>query len=320
MSNIKRFFTDPVSKNTLGFFRMATGAFAFVQLLVLLPDWMWFYGPDGIMSWEISDSLSTRSTPGMHTIFSLFPNIGISMQTFTYSVTFTYFVSLLALILGYKTRIAAILAWLTHLMLNTTGHFTAYGVETFLHIALFYCMVLPVGISKSLDQYLNPGTVAPYLITLSVRIIQLHLAIMYMASGLEKAMGSQWWNGEAIWIALQQDQFHKYNTDWMANMPVVPKVLGWGTLVVETFYPVGIFWRKTRSFWLLGILSMHLFIALFLGLTLFGGLMFLLNLSVFTQSCWRGYSLKSFSIFRTISMAAKSKRQTAITLFKADFL
>src|SRR5206468_8546900 len=119
------------------------------------------------------------------------------------------------------------------------------------------------------------------------------LCIMYMASGLEKAMGSQWWNGEAIWIALQQDQFHQVNIDWMANVPFVAKLLCWGTLLVETCYPLAMLWTRTRKYWLAAIVMMHLGIAIFLGLHLFGSLMILLNLSAFGMTSWRRRGLKS---------------------------
>jgi hypothetical protein len=70
---------------------------------------------------------------------------------------------------------------------------------------------------------------------------------MYFASGLEKALGVQWWNGEAVWIALHQDQFSQINVDWMASVPWVPRLLCWGTLVIETLFPFGIFWAKTKK-------------------------------------------------------------------------
>jgi hypothetical protein len=287
-SNISSFFYSPVPAQTLGIFRIGIGIFALVQFVVLLPDWMWLYGPKGLLPWEISDALSTRQTPGLAYFAKLLSSFKISPNGTIYLATAIYFSSLLGLIVGYKTRLMGTLAWLMHLIINTTGHFTAYGVETFAHIALFYCMVLPVGASLSIDSRKKPSTVPPYLITLSVRIIQLHLCIMYLASGIEKAMGAQWWNGEAVWIAMQQDQFHKVDVGWMANIPIVPKILCIGTLITETLYPVGMLFKKTRKMWLIAILSMHLFIAIFLGLQLFGTLMMLLNITAFGEYCFPG--------------------------------
>ena len=289
-SKITVFFTEPLSAQTLGFFRICVAVFCLVQLLVLLPDWLWLYGPDGLIPWQLSDAVSFRNTPGLSGLTRLLQPLGAGPVQVLWLITMLYFFSLIMLIIGWKSQWMGAIAWITHLLLNTTGHFTAYGVETFTHIALFYCMVVPVGAAWSLDAR-KGFTVAPHLLTLSIRVIQLHLCIMYLASGLEKAMGTQWWDGNAIWIALQQDQFHHFNVDWMASFPIIPQMLCIGTLVVETLFPAGMLWNKTRKFWLPAILLMHLGIALFLGLQLFGALMFLLNLSIFgTDSLRRLFS------------------------------
>lgn len=313
-NHFSAFFYQPVPAQTLGAFRIAVGLFALVQLAVLLPDWMWLYGPQGILPWQVSDALSIRSTPALSLFAKGFAAVGLSAEASVWIVTALYFLSLTALIAGYKTRLMAILAYLMHTALNTTGHFTAYGVEMFAHIALFYCIVLPVNCCWSVDRMKKSLSIPPYLVTLSVRLIQLHLCIMYVASGLEKAMGTQWWNGDAIWIAMQQDQFHTVNINWMAQTPIVAKLLCWGTLLIETLYPLGMFWSRTKKIWLLAVLGMHAGIALFLGLQLFGALMFLLNLSVFGESCFPGlFSLNLRSRLATL-FAPAQRRQMGKTM------
>ncbi len=285
--NIRQFFYLPVPPETLAVFRIAISAFALIQILVLLPDWMWLYGPAGMIPWEISEPLATNQMPTLGNLYSILSWTHISVNGVLYLVTGIYIFSLIGLLIGYKTHLMGFFALVMQILINTTGHFTAYGVETFLHISLFYCMVLPVGITWSIDARNNPPKIPGYLVTLSVRMLQLHLCIMYLSCGIEKACGIQWWNGEAIWIAMQQDQFHIINIDWMAQFPLLPKLLCWSTIFVEGLYPLGILWKKSRKFWLIGILSMHAFIAVFLGLHLFGGLMILLNISAFGSGVLR---------------------------------
>ncbi|HRH48378.1 MAG TPA: HTTM domain-containing protein [Panacibacter sp.] len=299
-SGIKQLFFKQEATETLGFFRIAVSGFALIQLFVLLPDWMSFYGPKGLLPWEISDALSTTQTPSLLFISNLLQPLRITPEATVYIITTAYLISLIGLLIGFKTRLMGALAWLMHIVLNTTGHFTAYGVETFTHIALFYCTVLPVGCCWSIDARNRPHKIPGYLITLSVRIIQLHLCIMYLACGIEKSMGSQWWNGEAIWIAMQQDQFHNVNIDWMASVPIVPNLLCWSTLVVESFYAAAIFWGKTKKIWLISIISMHAFIGIFLGLQLFGGLMILLNLAAFGNHCFPNLFTFNFPRLQTV--------------------
>lgn len=279
--NIRQFFFKPVAPETLAFFRIAVSLFALIQIMVLLPDWMWFYGPSGIIPWDLSEPLSSTHMPTLGNVKSILSWSHITANGVVYLVTGTYILSLIGLLIGYKTHLMSFLALLMQTLLNTTSHLTAYGVETFLHISLFYCTVLPVGITWSVNAGNNTTKIPGYLVTLSVRIIQLHLCIMYLSCGIEKACGIQWWNGEAIWIAMQQDQFHKVNIDWMAQFPVLPKLLCWSTILVEGLYPVGMLWKKSRKLWFISIISMHAFIAIFLGLQLFGSLMILLNIAAF---------------------------------------
>lgn len=281
------FFTEALPVEILGVFRIAIAAFVLAQVIVLLPDWMRLFGPQGILPWTVSDALNTKGTPVLSWIASLFAYAHISAESTVYILTVLYVIAVLLLLAGWQTRIAAIFAWLLHMILNSTGHLMAYGVETFTHIALFYCMVLPTGASLSLDRKKGKyRKLPPYLITLSIRLIQLHLCIMYCASGIEKALGEQWWNGEAVWRSLQQDQFRQFDTGWMAYTPVIPKLLGWITLVTEIAYPAGIYWNPTKKIWLAAITGMHLFILIFLGLYLFGALMILLNLAAFGSHCY----------------------------------
>lgn len=289
-----RFFIQPVAVETLGLFRIAVSAFALLQFIILLPDWAWLYGQNSIIPWSISEAIAVTNTPGLLAVFNALQPIGFTENATMYLVTVIYVAALAGLLAGYQTRFMGILAWLMHLLLNTTGNLTAYGVETFTHIALFYCAVLPVGCCLSVDAKRKAIQLPTYLITLSVRVLQLHLCIMYVACGIEKAAGAQWWSGEAIWMAMQQDQFNKINVDWMAQYSIVPKLLCWSTLVIETFYPIGMLWSKTKKVWLMGIISMHLFIALFLGLHLFGLLMMLLNITAFGKHCF--VNTFSFSI------------------------
>jgi hypothetical protein len=282
------FFELPIPKESLGFFRISIAAFALLQVMVLWPDWMTFYGPHGLLPWEISSLLSVSNTPSVSMVAEAFRLIGILSETTVYILTVLYVLSLTGLMVGFCTRTMGVIAWIMHMTLNTTGHFLAYGVDTFMHIALFYCALLPLNVCWSVDNILKPRTVQPYLITFSIRLIQLHLCIVYLATGLEKAMGDQWWTGEAIWIALQQDQFNHFNTTWLASVPLLAKLLSMGTLLIEIFYPLGMFLNPTKKFFFLAIVSMHIFIAVFLGLHLFGFLMTILNFSLFGEHVFPG--------------------------------
>jgi hypothetical protein len=111
--------------------------------------------------------------------------------------------------------------------------------------------------------------------------MQLHLCVIYLAAGLDKAMGRQWWNGEAIWQAVSQPVFSSFDLSWLARYPFVPKWAGWGTLVVEIGYACLIWPRRTRRLWFVATLGLHLGIGLFMGLVFFSSVMILLTACLF---------------------------------------
>ena len=63
--------------------------------------------------------------------------------------------------------------------------------------------------------------------------MQIHLCVIYLSAGLEKAMGRQWWNGEAIWQTISQPSFRTFELGWLAQHPFIPMLAGWATLLIE---------------------------------------------------------------------------------------
>src|SRR5262249_26718659 len=157
--------------------------------------------------------------PNMHFLAYLLGPLGLSPDATVRLVFFTYVGSLVLLLLGLQTRPAAVVAWLTQMALKTTGDYAIYGVDEFAHIALFYCVWMPVGYAWSLDRQNGKvkGEPTP-LARLALRILQLHLCIVYFSSGIEKATGEQWWNGEAIWRSVMRLDLGMVDLSWLAGV------------------------------------------------------------------------------------------------------
>jgi hypothetical protein len=82
--------------------------------------------------------------------------------------------------------------------------------------------------------------------------------------------------------------YRQFDMTWLAHWPLFLKMAGWGSLALEGFYWILIWPRRTRPFWIAGIVSMHLGISIFLGLQLFGLIMCVLTLSLFAVSAEPG--------------------------------
>jgi hypothetical protein len=274
-------FLKPTSAAPLAFFRIAIASLGLIQGLWLVGNINLLYGVDGLVPWSLSKEIVSPWMPQLSWLQPLAVATGTGPDIWVYILMGLYMLSLLGLLLGNYTRSSAVIAWAVQFMFINTGFMAAYGVETFMHIALFYCILMPVGSMFSIDALVKPVMRNSEWNTLSIRVLQLHLCLVYIASGAEKAMGAQWWNGEAIWQTLMQGQFARFDMHWMAQYPLLAKCIGWSTLIIETGYPLYIFWSRTRPFGYCAVVLLHISIAVFMGLQLFSAIMIIFNTAAF---------------------------------------
>ncbi|SFD20843.1 Vitamin K-dependent gamma-carboxylase [Chitinophaga sp. CF118] len=274
-------FLKPSSAEPLAFFRIAIAILGLIQGLWLVFNISLLYGADGLVPWSLSKEIVSPYMPQLSWLQPLITTTGTNPDIWVYSLMGLYLLSLLGLLTGNYTRTSATIAWALQFMFINTGFMAAYGVETFMHIALFYCILMPVGSTFSIDAIVKPGSKNNEWNTLSIRVLQLHLCLVYIASGTEKAMGVQWWNGEAIWQTLMQGQFARFDMHWIAQYPWFAKCLGWSTLIIETCYPLYIFWSRSRPYGYLAVVLLHISIAIFMGLQLFSAIMIIFNTAAF---------------------------------------
>jgi len=184
-------------------------------------------------------------------------------------------------------RIAAVTAWLTHLTLMMSNRSSLYGVDDFANIALFYLMWVPAGQYWSLDVMAGRVSSAPSSAArVGLRVIQIHLCLVYLSSGIEKAITPpfQWWDGEVIWLTTTLPDYRMFDLEWLADYPWIVKLACWGSLGLEIGYAFLIWPRATRKLTAYSTLAMHLGIAIFMGLVSFGAVMMVLTGSVWLFS------------------------------------
>jgi hypothetical protein len=233
------------------------------------------FGNAGPISMQINEGTQPAGVPRLSWVVTLLAPLGLGEVWCVRGAFLVYVGGLAWLLLGRHPRAAAVLVCLTHLALTTSGWLSTYGVDSFANVALFYCAVFPTG-----------GTGAPPSpwARAGLRLLQFHLCVVYLASGLEKATGEQWWNGEAIWRAVMRPDFAVWDLSWLADYPWVAVLACWGTLFIEVGYPLFVWLRPTRVAFVLLTISLHLGIALVLGLASFSAMMIALNVAAFLIS------------------------------------
>ena len=267
----------PVSARPLSGLRVGLPLLLLFHLIWISSDLLSLHGSRGIIPWELTDLLRDPWVPGLQTLAKALLPLGISEHLAIILLLSGYAGSLLALALGFQTRLSAFLAWGLHVSLVTSGFASYYGVDRLANTFLFYLFIFPSSRAWTFASRPNFSAKEATIPVGCLRVMQIHLSVIYLAAGLDKAMGSQWWNGEALWQTVSQPIFSTFNFSWLANHSWIPMLAGWGTLVVEIGYPFLIWPRLTRRAWCVAAIGFHLGIGLFMGLAFFASVMILLT-------------------------------------------
>lgn len=262
------------------FFRISLGLFFLVHFLSTLVDFNILFTNDGLVPLDVISLLKVEGIPTLNIIIKLLNNIGIDNVCTIYIIA--YITCCTTLTIGLFSRMSAIVILFLHIILFQSSNIYMYGVDFFKSISMFYCVVFPVGSKISLDAVLlkkreyNPS---PYR-----NLLRIHLSIVYFTSGLDKAFGINWWNGESIWKSLHLAGFKSYiirDYDLLRIYPIIPLFIGVLTVLIEILYPFFMWKKGTRSFWLILVICLHIGIIIAMNLYFFGVMMILLNLSGF---------------------------------------
>lgn len=262
--------------HALAFLRIGIATVLLVQAAIIFPHLEFLYGKYAIIQQVINDAIVLKGLPTLTDIYTLAKHVGVADVAALHTVFGLHVLSLCALLIGYRTRAAATIALLTDCVLVNGSGFTVYGFSSFARVGLFYCVLFPVATVLSL----KPQTTRQANTSVGLRMLQLHVLIVYLSSGMEKASGEQWWNGEAMWRSLMQPVFTDMSWAWLAEYPVAAQVMAIGTLVVEAGYPFFAVAGAARA-WAWVVVVLHVCIGAILGLRMFAAVMVVFNVCAF---------------------------------------
>jgi hypothetical protein len=176
-----------------------------------------------------------------------------------------------------------------------------FGVDTMMNVLLIYLMIGPSGAALSVDRWLQcwwakrrglpePPLAHSMSANLAIRLIQIHICIIYLAAGLSKLQGQAWWLGTAPWGTMANPEYSPMQyplyiemlrqvgkTRWGFEIAMALSSLG--TLVFEIAYPFVIWRPSLRTLWLWLAVFMHLGIGVFMGLKTFAIMMLAFNMA-----------------------------------------
>jgi len=280
-----RFWFTPSDPATLCAIRIPAGLMLLYTHLVWSIDFMGFFGSDGRLSPSFARGFHQRFESGTDFAWSHFFWIESPAVLWTLHVLALIIFAMLAL--GLCTRVVAVLALLVTLSYVHRVPGALFGLDQINVMLALYLAIGPSGSRYSLDAIwarrrnkqnaddVPPSTMA----NVAIRLLQLHLCVIYLFAGFGKLLGASWWDGTAMWLALANYEYQTIDMTWMGRWPFLINAITQLSLLWEVTYTALIWPKWTRPIVLGLAIPVHLGIAFCMGMVTFGILMVVANIA-----------------------------------------
>ncbi|HEY2411102.1 MAG TPA: HTTM domain-containing protein, partial [Pirellulaceae bacterium] len=209
--------------HTLALVRICGGAmllYTHVVWTLRLGD---FVGPNSWLNADTS-ALLNRSPAGANYAWSYL--YYIESPALLWALHFAGLVVFAMLTVGWYTRVVAVLAWMISVSYVNRLTGTLFGLDQINVFIATYLMVGDSGGVWSVDRWLARrrmgGTgVWPALpridTNIAIRLLQLHMCVIYLFGGIHKMRGETWWDGSALWYAFASLEYQSIDMLWTAK-------------------------------------------------------------------------------------------------------
>ena len=267
------FWFTPSSPVLLAVLRILVGSLLAWSNFVWLLDQEGFFGPSG---WQSPGNVWRLNDQPWHWSWYFLTQTTLATQLLAV-------VSLLAALLltvGCATRPAACVALAGYVSAVNRAALNTFGFDDVLGIMLVPLIIGTANACLSVDSIFWKKQPTPNIETnIALRLIQVHLCILYFFSGCGKLLGASWWEGTALWGAVANIQYRTIDLTFLAWHPLLINALTLGTLFWEVSYAALIWPRLTRPMVLLMAVFVHLGIGLTMGMMEFGLAMLVANMA-----------------------------------------
>ncbi len=279
------FWFTPADPLPLAVIRIVTGAILAWSCLVWLLDADAFFGTAGWLRpdqvWRMNDQ------PWQWSWYFAAPSP--TMVRVLGGITL---VAAILLTLGLATPVAAVVSLLGVISAANRAPLNVFGLDDTLGMLLVPLAIGPSGARLSLDRWLaipgqGRGGEPSVRANVALRLLQVHLCVVYIFSGTGKLFGASWWEGTALWGAVANDRYRTLDLRWLAGHPLVVNALTLVTLWWEVGYAALVWPRLTRGLCLSLAVAVHLGIGLAMGMMEFGLAMIAANLAFVPASTFQ---------------------------------
>jgi hypothetical protein len=256
------FFFTRLDARPIALFRIAIGVLSTVMILCSAPNWDRFFHADGIISLHSAGLNNTRVNDPIGLFY--WTEGWIPIETMWYvslitSITFT---------LGYYSRVSTVFLLVLIRSMLIRNPYLANGEEMVIEMSLFYMIWVNMGSAYSVDSWIANRKGKPLVKTVlawPVRMLQINIALIYVISLPYKlAQDPGWVTGDALHWTVASDMWGPSDYPWitLAFGGLIRKIITFSTVFIEAFFPVFVWFRRTRLLAIFLISALHLGIAI----------------------------------------------------------
>jgi len=272
-----RFWFTPADATLLALIRVCTG------LMLLYTHAVWglalgdFFGPKSWLSPDLVRALQSEQYT-----YSFWWVVPPRAMWYAYAASMVIFA---CFTVGLWTRVTSVLALAAAISYVNRVPASLFGLDQINIMLTLYLAIGSSGAVLSVDRWLAcrrhgenlPSPAPSVAANLGQRLIQVHMAVIYLFAGAAKLQGPAWWNGEAMWRAFANLEYQSMDMTWLAWHPWIINAVTHMTILWELSYCVLIWNRLARPPMLLVAVITHVGIGACLGMWTFGLIMLVGN-------------------------------------------
>jgi len=255
----QKLYTENYKFHSLHLMRLAIYVYLLYISIILLPNAANIWGPDSMVYPYPVDVYSTSF------LFNLLFHPAIA--PYFYWILFLQMIFLVLGIFSIYPRLSAVMIYILTSNLSNRMYMMNTAGEQLLLLLLFYLMFFSVKEEKKTEfQHLinNIAAMACFF----------QLVMLYFFSGIYKLYGPEWLNGSALFLTIMMDEFsHPLIKNNLIENNFLLTMGTYVTLIYQLVFPLIIWFKNIRKYFLLIGLILHFSIAIILGIFDFGIIM-----------------------------------------------
>jgi hypothetical protein len=237
-----RFWFAPEPTSTLALVRIAVGLLSLAWALSLLPDLLAFFSPGGVFHAQ-----PAAQGPAVWGLLGIFNSDAAVVALYLVLVGAS-----IALVLGFWSRIAAVLVFLALLSFARRAPSILNSGDGLIRNLALLLALAPSGAALSLDrwrrakkQFWEFPARAPW----ALRLIQIQVSVLYLSTVWQKARGTTWNDGTAVSFAQRIHDLERFPLpSVLSHSLTLSNLQTFGTLAVELSLGVLVWNRVLRPY------------------------------------------------------------------------